>query len=105
MLGHSFPTRRSSDLRLKLHGTPAERGKLTQALQCEALIECFEAEQWGGGGDPAAFAEHLIANCRRVNVPPPDITADELDAVCTALREFGAAWRPLTPGQSLERTF
>jgi hypothetical protein len=25
--------------------------------------------------------------------------------VRNALREFGAAWRPLTPGQTLERTF
>ena len=33
------------------------------------------------------------------------IDADELTAVRTALREFGAAWRPLNPGQSLERTF
>ena len=33
------------------------------------------------------------------------LTPDELTRVRTALREFGAAWRPLNPGQSLERTF
>jgi hypothetical protein len=38
-------------------------------------------------------------------VPPPDITAEEIAAVRTALREFGAAWRPLAVGAVLERTF
>ncbi len=89
----------------KLHGPPIEWSKLAQALQAESLVECLQAEQWGGAHDPATFAETLIVTCRRRGVPPPDITADELDAVRTALREFGAAWRPLPPGGSLERTF
>ena len=63
------------------------------------------AHQMARGSDPATFAEVLIVTCRRRGVPPPDINADELAAVRTALREFGAAWRPLNPGQSVERTF
>jgi len=89
----------------KLHDAKIDRAKNTQALQSEALIECLQANQWGGAPDPAAFAEKLIAACRHRGVPPPDIDAAELTAVRTALREFGAAWRPLNPGQSLERTF
>ena len=88
-----------------LHGEKIDRVNHAQALQSEALIECLQANQWGGASDPATFAETLIAACRRRGVPPPDIDADELTAVRTALREFGAAWRPLNPGQSLERTF
>jgi hypothetical protein len=89
----------------KLHGERVEWSKLAQALQAESLVECLQAEQWGGAADPALFAETLVVTCRRRGVPPPDITADELEAVRLALREFGAAWRPLTPGQALERTF
>jgi hypothetical protein len=89
----------------KLHGEKAEWSKITQALQCESLVECLQAEQWGGAVDPATFAETLVVTCRRRGVPPPEITAEELAAVRIALRDFGAAWRPLAPGQSLERTF
>ena len=88
-----------------LHGTKLPVSKNAQALQTECLVECLQADQWGGAPDPAAFAEKLIATCRRRSVPPPDIDAAELATVRTALRDFGAAWRPLNPGQSLERTF
>jgi hypothetical protein len=87
------------------HGMDGLRSRNTQALQCEALIECLEAAQWGGAPDPAEFAQSLLRACRRRAVSPPDITAEELERVRLALREFGAAWRPLTPGQSLERIF
>jgi hypothetical protein len=80
----------------KLHGERIEWSKMVQALQ---------AEQWGGAADPALFAETLIVTCRRRGVAPPDITAEELDEVRGALREFGAAWRPLVAGAALERTF
>ncbi len=88
-----------------LHRAKSSPAKNTQALQAESLVECLQATQWGGAPDPATFAANLIAACRRHAVPPPDIDAEELATVRTALREFGAAWRPLNPGQSLERTF
>ena len=89
----------------QLHDAKIDWAKHTQALQSESLVECLQADQWGGASDPATFAEILIVTCRRRGVPPPDINADELAQVRLALREFGAAWRPLSPGQSLERTF
>jgi hypothetical protein len=79
--------------------------KNTQGMQSESLVECLQSEQWGGAADPAEFAEKLVMTCRRNGVVPPDITADELDRIRASLREFGAAWRPLTPGQTLERIF
>ena len=88
-----------------LPSSALHRAKNTQARQSAALVACLEATQWGGAPDPAAFAENLVATCRRRHVPPPDIDADELARVRLALRAFGAAWRPLNPGQSLERTF
>lgn len=89
----------------KLHGARIEWAKLTQGLQTEALVECLQAEQWAGASDPAAFAEKLVTTCRRHGVAPPEITADEVDGLRLALREFGAAWRPLASGAALERTF
>jgi hypothetical protein len=87
------------------HGPQRSLPKNSQVLAAAALVECLEATQWGGAPDPAVFAKTLAAACRRRRVPPPDISAEALARVRLALREFGAAWRPLTPGQSLERTF
>lgn len=90
---------------LKLHDLDIDRAKNTQAVQSEALVECLQAEQANAPADPAGFALNLLASCRRRGVPPPDIDANELVRVRVALREFGAAWRPLAPGAALERTF
>ncbi len=89
----------------RMHAPDIERRKNTQAFQCEALIECLEAEQWGGATDPAEFALRLLRTCRHRAVAPPDIMAEELERIRLSLREFGAAWRPLAPGASLERIF
>ena len=79
--------------------------KIPRLRQSEALVACLAAEQWGGASEPAAFAVKLAAACKKERVPALALTPDELTRVRTALREFGAAWRPLNPGQSLERTF
>jgi hypothetical protein len=89
----------------KLHGEKVDWSKNQPALQIESLVECLQAEQWGGAADAAMFAETLAVTCRRRGVPPPEIDAPKLARLRVALREFGAAWRPLQPGQSIERTF
>jgi len=94
------------DLAAQLHSEkitkrPADR----QALQSESLVECLQAGQWGGAADPETFANTLATSCRRRGVTAPRLSAEQLERVRVALREFGAAWRPLSPGQSIERTF
>jgi len=79
--------------------------KIPRLRQLEALVACLAAEQWGGASEPAAFAVKLAATCKKERVPTLALTPDELTRVRTSLREFGAAWRPLTPGQTLERKF
>lgn len=93
------------EVALSVHGKNIERARHTQALQSESLVECLQAGQWEGSADLATFAQSLIASCRRRGVLPPEITADEIELIRTALREFGAAWRPIPPHGSLERTF
>ncbi len=105
LFGHIARGATMAEATEKLHGKAGGWTKITQALQTESLVECLQAGQWGGAADPAEFAQNLIAGCRRRGVVPPDITPEELERVRLALREFGAAWRPLTPGASLERTF
>jgi hypothetical protein len=90
---------------VKHRGRELEWQKATQARQAESLVECLEAEQWGGPNDPATFAEKLVLACRRRGVAPPDVTPEEVEQVRGKLRAFGAAWRPIAPGESLERTF
>lgn len=94
-----------ADITAKLHGRQAAWSKMPQAMQAESLVECLQTDQWNGATDPAEFAQKLILACRRRAVQPPDITPEELSQVRVALREFGAAWRPLAPAALLERTF
>jgi hypothetical protein len=105
LFGHVARGGSLDEVTAKVHGQSGGWSKITQALQTEALVECLQGEQWSGTSDPADFAQNLIVGCRRRGVVPPDITPEELDRVRVALREFGAAWRPLAPGASLERTF
>lgn len=88
-----------------LHGGPGRRPRLKQAQQAEALIECLQTSQWGGAATSAGFAKDLTAACRRRRVSPPAISPEDLGRLRVALREFGAAWRPLRAGAALERTF
>ena len=92
-------------LATKLHGPKIDWAKNSRVPQSESLVECLQAEMWGGAADPAMFVETLAVTCRRRHVAPPKLPAAELAGVRLALREFGAAWRPLAPGESLEREF
>ena len=82
-----------------------ERGRNVPLRQAAALAECLEADLWGGAVAPADFAPRLQRASRRRGVSPADLTPTTLEQIRTALRGFGAAWRPLAPGQSLERSF
>src|SRR5258708_36348763 len=88
---------RGSSLELvvtRLHGEKIDWSKNPRALHSESLVECLQAEQWGGAADPATFAETLAVTCRRRGVPPPVLNDDDLARIRARLRDFGAAWRP-----------
>ncbi len=89
----------------QLHEPATKSPSRTAALQVESLVEVFQSEQWSGASSPDAFREKLRDLCadRRVSAPP--VSPAKIEAVRTALRQFGAAWRPLAPGATLERTF
>lgn len=89
----------------KLHGIKIDWSKHVQALQAESLVECLQAEQWGGAADWETFQDTLAVTCKRRHVPPPKVNSADLAEVKAALRAFGAEWRALNPGQSLEKKF
>ncbi|HKB91395.1 MAG TPA: hypothetical protein VKC60_12825 [Opitutaceae bacterium] len=89
----------------KLHREKVDWSRNVQALQCESLVECLQAEQWGGAADLNTFMDTLAVTCRRRGVDAPRLTTDQLRAIKAALRSFGAEWRPLAPGAVLEKTF
>jgi hypothetical protein len=78
---------------------------LTPAIQAEVLVGELEREQWSGGSELTAFGKNYARAARARGVAPRPLTREELVRLRQALREFGAAWRPLAPGASLERTF
>ena len=94
-----------ADTTARFHPVKKSPAPPPRVRQIEALIACLEAEQWGGASDPAGFIAKFSAACRQARTPPPPLAPDDLVRVRLVLREFGAAWRPLTPGQSLERIF
>ena len=75
----------------RLHGEKIDGSKNSQALHSESLVECLQAEQWGGAADPARFTEILATTCRRRGVLPPVLSDVDLARIRAALREFGAA--------------
>lgn len=92
-------------LTAELHGADARRTCPVRVRQSEALVECLQANQWGGATAATQFKKILGEACRRRGVEAPAIDATTLTKLREAIRAFGAAWRPLNPGQSLERTF
>ncbi len=89
----------------KLHGIKVDWSKNEQALQSESLVECLQAEQWGGAADAETFRETLAVTCTRRHVAAPEINPGDLARVRTALETFAAEWRALSPGQTLEKMF
>ena len=92
-------------LTANLHGPKNDWSKNTEALQAESLVECLQAEVWGGAADPETFLATLATTCGQRRVAPPVLTAGQLTRVRQALRTFGAAWRPLAPLAVLEAKF
>lgn len=76
-----------------------------QAHQSALLAPLFQAEQWTGPSSPETFLANLAAAALTAHLPPPSLSAPQLAELRIALRTFGAAWRPLGPGQSLVYPF
>lgn len=74
---------------------------ITQLIQAERLVECFEAASWSGGADDASILAMAEPGWAAGHVPAPQGVADKLGAIRDALEPFLAAWSALAEGEAL----
>lgn len=82
----------------KRAGPPSD--DIVELLQAERLVECFEAEMWGGAADDAGIAAMAEAGWRASHVPPLALPPAALAAAREGLAAFGAEWQALPDGGS-----
>lgn len=87
-------------------GTVAQVGEADettdQARLSLILANLIQAEQWGGATSAEDFRQKLGAACVDAALTAPALTDVQLAQLRASLRTFGAAWRPLSVGQSYE---
>lgn len=66
---------------------------IIELVQAERLVECFEADLWGGGGSDDDLLAMAAAGCATSHVPLPTIAPDVIPRVRDEIREFARRWR------------
>lgn len=87
--GHASASRRC---------TP-EPGFVT-AIQAERIVECFEADLWGGGCDDETFVATLDAACEQSLLPRLAIEPEQIKRIRHQLANFRDQWLALPVGRS-----
>ncbi|HEY9658435.1 MAG TPA: hypothetical protein V6C65_08305 [Allocoleopsis sp.] len=83
-----------------------EVGDLTEALQAESLVECFQSEMWNSFEASENFGEILQIPCSQRNVPTPvNVIEDNLQTVRSRLQTYTEKWNTLETGETLEVVF
>lgn len=83
-------------------GNTAAASRSRRGRQARALAAALQQEQWGGTAEAETWARRVASAARKLKVPTPHLDAHEVAQLREAMRAFGAAWRPLAPGRSLE---
>jgi hypothetical protein len=65
---------------------------IREMLQAERLVECIEAEVWGGVGDLQTFLSVYAAACAQSGVAPLDLTDRQLQLIRSRIAILKAAW-------------
>jgi hypothetical protein len=88
------------------HPSASRAGKpcnaIVELIQAERLVECFEAELWGQPSSFETFTSVLRAACEHSQIPPPNLTENDMQAMRDQLAELGGKWRDLPIGQKLD---
>lgn len=74
---------------------------IIELVQAERLVECFEAEVWGGAGDIAVLKSVADAAMFQSMVPSVPLPLDAVARIREELAAFSADWRALAVGESL----
>lgn len=71
---------------------------IVELLQAERIVECFEAELWGGGSDPATLREMARTGCESAYVATPDLADETIAAISRRIAAFRDDWAPAPNG-------
>jgi hypothetical protein len=74
---------------------------IVELVRAERLVECFEAEMWGGPSDNTTFRNVVEAACSQSRIPSPNLADEEIDGIRAELNHRFAQWHTLPVGQSL----
>lgn len=72
--------------------------EIVELLQAERIVECFEADLWGGGSDPATLREMVRTGCESSHVPAPELGDESIAAISRRIRAFRDEWSPAPNG-------
>jgi class 3 adenylate cyclase len=70
-------------------------------IQAERLVECFEAEIWGGPGDLTVLRSVADAAMTQSCVPAVALAADAVARIRADLAAFTSTWRAMNPGETM----
>lgn len=65
---------------------------IVELLQAERLVECFEADLWGGPGDCDTFRSVAEAACASSHVSVPLLSDEVIAEVRLLISEFSSQW-------------
>lgn len=65
---------------------------ITQLLQAERLVECFEADAWGHPAEPESFLDIARSACEASHVPMPDMDTAKVKQIREDMAAFHADW-------------
>ena len=66
--------------------------QIVELLQAERLVECFEADLWGGGGAAADLIAVAATACDYSHVPLPELGEQDVERIRKQLGDFARAW-------------
>src|SRR3990170_6706374 len=69
-------------------------------IQSERIVECFEADLWGGNSDNESLRHVARAGCEQSYVPVPDLSDTAIGNVRSRLAAFRDRWAGLDIGGS-----
>jgi hypothetical protein len=72
-----------------------------EVIQAERLVECFEADLWGGGGSDDDLRAMAVSGCELSCVPVPDLPEPAIARARADLQALLASWPSAATGHQL----
>lgn len=65
---------------------------IVELLQAERIVECFEADMWGGPAADDMLLETIAVACDYSHIPVPPMDGGTISAIRSDLAAMGAQW-------------